>query len=241
MRYGIFGDIHSNLEAFQEVIKAYKGEDVDRYICVGDIVGYGADPHWCIEELKNLDAKTVCGNHDWASVGLLDTDYFNYAARAAVKWTQENLITEEKEFLKSLGPVINEENFSVVHGSLDRPESFYYIMDIASANRCFQKMETSLCFIGHSHVSVIFFMEGDKIRYTFENFIKIKPEVKYIVNVGSIGQPRDGNPKASFSIFDSDRMTIKTQRVEYDIEAAKNKILKAGLPEILGYRLLEGR
>lgn len=241
MRYGIFGDIHSNLEAFQEVIKSYKKDNIDRYICVGDIVGYGADPGQCIQEIKKLNAKSICGNHDWASVGLFNTTYFNYAAKEAVRWTQEILSVEEKEFLKSLGLIIDEDDFSLVHGSLYKPDLFYYIVDIDSARRCFQKMEKDICFVGHSHVPMIFFMKGDKIGYTFDNFIKIERKIKYIVNVGSVGQPRDGNPDTAFSIFDTERMSIEIKRAGYDIEGAKNKILKAGLPEILGYRLLEGR
>jgi len=241
MRYGIFGDIHSNLEAFQEVKKAYKNENIDRYICVGDIVGYGVDPHSCIEEVKKLKVKTVCGNHDRASAGLLSQDSFNKLAREAVRWTEGALSREEKEYLKSLTFVVNEENFSVVHGSLDMPDFFYYITDSVSAYWCFRKMEKDICFVGHSHVPVIFSMEEDEIKSSLEKSIKLKPRVRYIVNVGSVGQPRDGNPMASFSVFDSDRMTVEVKRVDYDVESAKNKILKAGLPERLGYRLLQGR
>lgn len=241
MRYAVFGDIHSNLEAFRAVADAFKKENIDKYICVGDIVGYGADPHQCIEDLKNLNAKTVCGNHDWASVGLINADYFNYAARAAVEWTQEALTPEEETFLKSLPLVINEDNFSIVHGSLDKPDSFYYVMDTESAYRCFLNMEQPLCFVGHSHVPVVFFMEKDRIGHSFDSAVAIKPETKYIVNVGSIGQPRDSNPLAAYCVFDTDKKTIEIKRVEYDIAAAKDKILKAGLPEFLGHRLLEGR
>lgn len=242
MRYAVFGDIHSNLEAFQAVIEVYKKEDIDRFICVGDIVGYGADPHWCIEEVQKINAEIVCGNHDWASVGRFGTEYFNYAAREAVRWTRGILTDGEKEFLGSLGLVINEKDFSVVHGSLDRPDFFYYIIDEKSAYRCFRNMEkTNLCFVGHSHVPVVFSMEDDVIKYTYRNLIELKKAVKYIVNVGSVGQPRDGNPSAAFSIYDSDRMTVEIKRVNYDIESAKNKILSAGLPEFLGQRLVEGR
>lgn len=241
MRYGVFGDIHGNREAFEAVLEAYRKEDVDKYICVGDIVGYGADPHWCIEEIKRLGAETVCGNHDWASAGVFSPEYFNYAAREAVEWTQERLNAGEKEFLKNLGLVIDEGNFSVVHGSLERPDFFYYILDQGSAYRCFQRMERDLCFVGHSHIPVVFFMEDNDIRHAFEDLVDLKEGEKYIINVGSVGQPRDGNPLAAFSIFDSDKMTVEIKRVDYDIEGAKNKILRAGLPEMLGYRLAEGR
>lgn len=241
MKYGIFGDIHGNIEAFKEVIEVYKKEDIDKYFCVGDIVGYGADPHQCIEEVKGLNAGTVCGNHDRASVGLFSTDYFNHAARQAVEWTQENLGADEKEFLKNLGLVIDEEDFTVVHGSMDRPEDFDYIIATESACRCFRKMEKNLCFVGHSHMPAVFFMKKDKVTHTCETFININPGIKYIVNVGSVGQARDGNPLAAYCIFDTDKATIETRRVRYDVEAAKNKILDAGLPKVLAYRLLEGR
>ncbi len=241
MRYGIFGDVHGNLEAFQEVIEQYKKEDIDRYISVGDIVGYGADPKWCIEEVKRLKAGSVCGNHDWASAGRLSPGYFNHAAQEAVKWTQGVLDGDEKEFLKSLTLVIDEENFSIVHGSLEWPDLFYYITDTGSAYRCFQKMERRICFIGHSHVAEIFMMAGNKITHTFGNRVDVERGVKYIVNVGSVGQPRDRNPLAAFAIYDTKDETVEIKRVRYDIESAKNKILKQGLPHILGYRLLEGR
>lgn len=242
MKYGIFGDVHSNREAFQKVIEEYKKEDIAKFICVGDIVGYGVDPHWCIEEVQSLDAEISCGNHDWASVGRFSTEYFNYAAREAVKWTQENLKEEEKEFLKSLDLVIDRGDFTVVHGSLDSPDFFYYIIDERSAYRCFRNMENrNMCFVGHSHVPVVFSMKDGEIKYTYRDFVELEDGVKYIVNVGSVGQPRDGNPSAAFSIYDSDRRTVEIKRVSYDIESAKNKILNAGLPEVLGYRLLEGR
>ena len=241
MRYGIFGDIHSNIEAFREVIKAYKKEAIDRYISIGDIVGYGASPHECIKEIKSLEADTVCGNHDWAAVGIFPLDYFNPAAKEAAEWTRDVLRPDEKEFLKKLELVIDEKDFSIVHGSLYKPDFFPYILNSESAYRCFQRMERDLCFVGHSHTPVVFWLERDEIRHSFEGLIKLRQDVKYIINVGSVGQPRDNNPKACLSIFDSSKNTIEIKRVGYDTEGAKNKILKAGLPESLGYRLLEGR
>lgn len=241
MRYGVFSDTHGNIEGFREVIKAYAREDIDSYICVGDIVGYGANPSECIEEVKRLKAESVGGNHDRASIGLINTDYFNYAAREAVDWTREVLSEHDKEFLRSSPLIINKDDFTVVHGSLVKPDFFYYIMNAASAESCFRKMEQDLCFVGHSHVPLTFFMENNEIKYTFDKFFRLKPGVKYIVNVGSVGQPRDGDPRAAFCVFDSKKRTIDIKRADYNIESAKKKILSAGLPEILGYRLLEGR
>ena len=241
MKYGIFGDIHGNIEAFKEVIEVYKKEDIDEYLCVGDVVGYGANPRECIEEIKRLKAETVCGNHDWAAAGIFPLDYFNPAAKTATEWTREKLTSDEKRFLKNLELINDEKDFSVVHGSLYQPELFPYILDIESARRCFSHMKKGLCFIGHSHVPGFFYMEDDVINYSREDLVMIRLGVRYIIDIGSIGQPRDGNSKAAFCIFDTDKATIETRRVRYDVEAAKNKILDAGLPKALAYRLLEGR
>lgn len=241
MRYAIFGDIHGNIEAFKKVIEVYKKENIDKYFCVGDIVGYGANPKECIEEIKRLKAKTVCGNHDWAAAGMFPLDYFNPAAKTAIEWTQEKLTLDEKKFLKNLKLINDEKDFFIVHGSLYQPELFPYILDIESARKCFSNMKKELCFIGHSHVAGFFSMEDDVINYSCQSLIMIKPGMKYIVDVGSVGQPRDGNPEAAFCIFDTSKRTIETKRIEYDIEIAKNKILNAGLPNLLAYRLFEGK
>lgn len=240
MRYGIFADIHANLEAFQKVIELYKKESIDKYVCCGDIVGYGADAHACIALMHELDALSVCGNHDVGSIGLFDIKYFNTAARLAVEWTKERLTEEEKIFLRSLEFVVQEHNFEVTHSTLNNPELFDYIVDIQSAYECFQRMEKDVCFVGHTHRPIVFMRQGEDIRYTFDATIEIKPEGKYIVNVGSVGQPRDHDPRASFCIYDTDKKTVERKRVEYDAQTAKNKIIQAGLPEVLGYRLLEG-
>jgi len=240
MRYGIFGDIHSNLEAFDRIIAEYKKEHIDKYICVGDIVGYGASPHECLRRFMDLNAISVCGNHDWASIGLFPVEYFNNIAKEAVEWTQEILNKEERGFLKSLKLIIKGQGFVVAHGSLCRPELFDYISDIKSAVKSFQIMEEDICFIGHSHIPAVFFMHEGKVKRATEDSIKVEPGLKYIINVGSVGQPRDGNPQAGFCIYDSNKKTVEIKRVDYDIEVAKNKILKAGLPEKLGYRLLTG-
>lgn len=241
MRYGIFGDIHSNLEAFERVINAYQKERIDKYIFVGDVVGYGADPNRCIEELKKLNAESVCGNHDWAVVELFDIDYFNDEAKRAIEWTKKRLNKEEKEFLESLKLVNKKQSFSVVHASLERPEFFDYLISIESARECFKRMDENLCFVGHTHSPMVFFMDSNEIRYAFDRRIEIEPGVKYIINVGSVGQPRDNNPEACFCIYDSSEKVIEVKRVSYDVESSKDKILRAGLPAVTGYRLLGGQ
>jgi predicted phosphodiesterase len=241
MRYGIFSDVHSNLEAFKSAIKAMEGEKVDSYICVGDIVGYGADPSRCIELTKQLTNNIVCGNHDWASAGLFDISYFNPHAKEAIYWTKEVLDKAEKDYLKNLSVIYEEKNFIVVHGSLDEPEKFNYIPDLYSAFQNFNMMQKKICFIGHSHSPVIFLKSGDDVTYTRLPKIKLDKNTSYIVNVGSVGQPRDGDPRACYIIYDEDDNTVEIKRASYDIEKAQNKILNAGLPPVLAERLDRGQ
>lgn len=241
MRWGIFSDIHSNLEAFQAVLEAFAGERIDRYLFVGDIVGYGASPRECIEELRRLDPVSIAGNHDWAAVELLDTIYFNPHARAAVLWTSQNITNKDKEFLRSLELVSQQERLTLVHGSLCNPEQFRYIFDIPSAEETFALMQTKICFIGHSHVPVIFIKEGRSSTFTFQTEIRLKNQWYYIVNTGSVGQPRDGNPKACYVIYDTESEVVRIKRISYDIRRAQDKIIEAGLPRILAERLSLGR
>ena len=241
MRWGIFCDIHGNLEALDAVLAALAGERIDRYLCLGDIVGYGANPRECIAEIKRIDAPTIAGNHDWAAVGLFDIAYFNPAARAAVLWTRQNLTYEDKEFLKNLDLIHREEELTLVHASLQNPGQFEYILDISSAARTFELLRTRVCSIGHSHAPVIFIKEGENYSFTFQAKVKLKASRTYIVNAGSVGQPRDGDPQASFVVYDSESKEIEIKRVPYDVQKAQDKIIKAGLPRTLAERLAAGR
>ena len=223
MKYAIFSDIHSNLEALEAVLEALRGEGVGRYFCIGDIVGYAADPKACIKMIRELNCLTVCGNHDWAAVDLIDYSYFNVYARASVDWTKTQLDDSEKEYLKGLPLKYEDEEITLVHGSLEKPEEFDYIFGEADASRTLDLCRTKICFVGHTH-SPAKFTEGGK----------------RLVNVGSVGQPRDNDSRAAYCIYDTDTGTAGIKRVEYDIRKTMNKILDAGLPEVLAYRLLEG-
>ena len=240
MRYGIFSDTHSNLEAFQAVIKSMEGEKIDTYICGGDIVGYGADPSRCIELTRELTQTVVCGNHDWAVTGLFDTSYFNPYAMEAISWTAKNLNQSEKDYLRNLRTIYEDETLTLVHGSLYEPEMFHYVQDVYSAIQTFGLMKRRVCFIGHSHSPVIFSKVGDDIAHTRQSRVALEEGVLYIVNVGSVGQPRDGDPRACYAIFDLDDNTIELKRVPYNIKKAQAKILKAGLPRVLAERLSTG-
>lgn len=242
MRYGIFADIHSNLEALDEVIKAYKKEAIDRYLCVGDVVGYASNPKECIEKVKALTMITVAGNHDWGSVDLFSVDYFNPVAHEAIFWTKQNLDEQDRYFLESLKLVYKNEDLTLVHGTLDAPQDFHYMTDTYIAEDSFRLLETNICFIGHSHVAGIFIQNRDGCIYYQENeYANIKGENKYIINVGSVGQPRDGDPCARYCIYDTTKKEVQIKRISYDIQTARRKIIEAGLPRFLGDRLVIGR
>lgn len=241
MRWGIFGDIHGNLEALEAVLTALKAEHIDKYLCLGDIVGYGADPTRCIAEIKALGPTTIAGNHDWASVELFDIGYFNPHAKQAVLWTRQNLSDQDKQFLKSLELVYQEKELTLVHGNLQNPERFEYIFDISSARESFNLLGTKICFIGHSHKPAIFIKQDKNYTYTFQNNLKIEAAQSYIVNAGSVGQPRDGDPQATYLVYDSQSRQLQIKRISYDIQKAQDKIVKAGLPMVLAERLSYGR
>lgn len=251
MRYGIFSDVHSNREAFEAVLQAYSEESIDRFYFVGDIVGYAADPSWCIGSLRELGPIAICGNHDRACAGLLDMRWFTPIAKEAAIWTSKVLTQEERQWLKGLQLVHREATFTLVHGSLDRPEDFKYIIDTYEAGVCLALSKSSLCLVGHSHAPAVFFMEQKtaapnirqevSLRYSLDSEIQIRPGYKYLINVGSVGQPRDGDPRACYTIYDADSGTFQIKRIEYDIARAQEKILKAGLPSRLASRLAVGR
>ena len=241
MKYAIFADMHANLEAYQAVLGALKKEKISKYFCVGDIVGYGADPTHSIKITKELDCVTVCGNHDWAAVGLTDIEYFNPYARTAVLWTREAITESDREYLKALKLVYEDEELTLVHGALTRPEEFNYVLDDYAAHKMMEMMKTKISFIGHSHAAGIFIFDRNELQYSLKPKISIEPDKKYLVNVGSVGQPRDRDRRAAFCIYDKDNQILEIRRAEYDVKKAQKKILDAGLPEILAYRLEEGR
>jgi predicted phosphodiesterase len=242
MRYGIFADVHSNLEALERVLGAYKEESIDKYLCVGDVVGYASNPWECVEKIKALSTITVCGNHDWATVDLFSVDYFNPVARQAILWTRNNLDEKSRYFLESLKLLYKNEDLTLVHGTLHHPGDFNYIADSYAARETFRLLETNVCFVGHSHIAGIFIENKDnRIDYRADTPLNLEDGRKYVVNAGSVGQPRDGNPKAVYCIYDTEKKEIQIKRISYDIKAASRKIIDAGLPPFLGERLFLGR
>ena len=241
MRYGIFSDVHSNLEAFQAVLESFKNEAIDRYIFAGDIVGYGADPVECIRMLKELNPIMVAGNHDWGCAGLLDKGWFNKRTLKAVVWTESVLGGDDKEFLKSMELTKQVDAIGLAHSSFDSPADFKYVYEIEDAQIAMEESLNHICLTGHTHKPVIFYMKGLDVNYILENEVRIEDGTRYLINVGSVGQPRDGNPYACYCIYDTYKRFLQIKRVPYDIQKAQEKILNAGLPSIFADRLPQGR
>lgn len=240
MRYGIISDIHSNLEALEAVREDALKEGVDLFFSSGDIVGYGANPNECLDIIKALNVSIAAGNHDWAAGAKFDAQYFNPLALEAIVWTKQVLSKENLAFLSDLELVFKNQDFILVHGSLDQPADFIYLGKGSQAKETFSLMDRNVCFIGHTHIPRIFIQQKEKIVFSGPLNIELQKGCKYIVNAGSVGQPRDRNPLASYCIFDSVRQTVEIKRVPYDILRAQKKIRAAGLPEYLAERLEYG-
>ncbi|MDP1853383.1 MAG: metallophosphoesterase family protein [Candidatus Omnitrophota bacterium] len=241
MRYGIFADIHSNLEALDAVLAAISKENVDEYLCVGDMVGYGASPGICIERVKSITQNIVTGNHEHACAGLFAPSNLNEVAAGAVVWTRKTLPAEELEFFKTLPFVFENKDLVMVHGSLDAPQDFYYLFQPYEAKETFELLNKNICFIGHTHRPKAFVKRGTIISLISGYKVEINPDYKYVVNVGSVGQPRDGDIRASYCTYDTDKQEVEIKRVPYDIETAQKKIIEAGLPMVLAERLAVGK
>jgi len=249
MRIAILSDIHANLEALEALLDHLQGISVDEYICLGDIVGYGANPNECMERIRALTDRVVVGNHDHAAVGLADIVYFTPHAREAARWTADRLAPEHWLYLKQLPFTLTLDNAFYVHSRPDRPEEWRYVFtpwDVRASMDC---VETRFCFIGHSHRPFICVEERDHPPGTREGsgdlkflypFVRIGPDTRVLVNVGSVGQPRDRDAKASCALMDEEAGTVEIVRVEYDIPRAQRKILRAGLPEFNAERLEYG-
>jgi len=238
MKIAILSDVHGNLEALLAVKKDLLKEKVDRIVFLGDIVGYGANPNECIEELTELTSYIVAGNHDWAAVGKTDISYFNPVAKEAIIWTSKMLNTYNYNFLSNLPLKGSMHDFLYVHASPFRPENWYYIFSTQDARFQFEHFSEDICFVGHSHVPVIILKEEDSIKSFYPTDIfYLSKGCKCIINVGSVGQPRDTNPYSAYGIYDTEKRSFLLKRVSYDIKTAQDKILKAGLPPSLARRL----
>jgi predicted phosphodiesterase len=240
MRYAILGDIHGNLEALSAVREDIDAQSVDAILCLGDIVGYGADPEACVTVVREAGWLSVSGNHDHAAVGRLDISLFNHYARASALWTAAQLSEASIDFLLALRFTERLPGLVLTHGSLVHPENYNYIQTIRDAEQNFRALDAPVCFCGHSHVPLTFFA-ADPISYTIDTEIRLDPEIPAVVNAGSVGQPRDEQPQASYAVYDEDARRVEIRRIDYDIDTAANKITAAGLPGVLAQRLWLGK
>ena len=240
MRYLIISDVHSNLAAFEAVLA--DAGSFDKVWCLGDMVGYGPDPNECVERLRDLPHVCVVGNHDWAALGKMDTEDFNPDAKKACLWTREQLSPSNLEYLESLPKSCVEEGFTLVHGSPREP-IWEYIISTGVAQENFTYFQSQYCLVGHSHVPLVF-SYGESGEFSTSRFQPgigvILGKSRLIINPGGVGQPRDGDPRASYAVYDSETMQVKLYRVPYDIRATQDRMVARGLPLRLVARLSQG-
>jgi diadenosine tetraphosphatase ApaH/serine/threonine PP2A family protein phosphatase len=242
MRVGIFSDTHANYEALCAVVQAFEKERIDRYVCLGDTVGYGGSPNECCDVIREIAAFTILGNHDAAVAGRMDYSYYYDAARQALDFHAEVLSTENMDWLKSLPYQRREGDLYYCHGSPLNLEEFEYIFAPEQAARCLPIWEElgEVTFIGHSHLCKAFALSRDEVFEVVAPKFAIRQGHRYIISVGSVGQPRDYDNRASYTVYDTDERTFEFKRVAYDIETAANKIYEADLERNFGNRLFLG-
>jgi len=243
MKYGILGDIHGNLSALEAVLACLDEAGVETVISVGDVVGYGAAPRECIALLRERGAVVVKGNHDAACIGELDDSNFNPYARAAVAWTRAELTDDDIRWLAQLPMTATLDHCQVAHGTLHRPELYDYVLSITDADPSLDVMVRPVCFVGHSHIplTVMRFVDSpERSAYTFDTEIDLSQTTRALINVGSVGQPRDENPQTAYALYDSETRQVAIRRTNYDIELEATRIQNAGLPAVLHERLRLG-
>lgn len=244
MRYGILSDVHGNLEALDATIEALTSDRIDVFVCLGDIVGYGPDPNECLERIWSLTSEVIAGNHDHAAVGRLDLATFNHNAAEAALWTMQRLTRTGRHYLSELPLTFRHGEVLAVHAAPSHPERWPYLLSpeqVASEFRSFPE-DTRVCFVGHTHTPAFF-------EHTHETGCRrvrlsdrpVRFERRCIVNAGSVGQPRDGDPRAAYVVYDTDTGEIEIKRVCYDLQTTQKKMRRAGLPEMLAARLGQGR
>ena len=240
MRIAILSDLHANLEATEAVLADANECGCTDFICLGDVVGYNANPHECVEIVQKLECPVVKGNHDeQASLEESSRD-FNPLAEMAINWTREQLTDSDKQWLRDLPLSREVRDFTIVHATLDSPGQWGYVFNTLDAAASFPSQKTTLCFFGHTHVAGAF-VRDDNIKRVKVDELTIEPAKKYFINTGSVGQPRDGDWRAAYCIYHLDKNVVEQRRVKYDVERAMEKIIKAGLPRLLAERLKLGR
>jgi predicted phosphodiesterase len=243
MRYAVLSDIHGNVEALQAVLKDIKTRSIDSIICLGDIVGYYPDPERCIELVQEHVDDCVAGNHDYAAINRIDIQTFTYYAYAAMEWTRNHLSDKAKEFLATLPLTIEKDGIFITHSSPSNPHDWIYVFPDSedAVFEAFNSLVFRLNFIGHTHWPSIMIQEDDKIILHSDHSIKLDSKNFYLINVGSVGQPRDFDSRCCYAVYDTDRKDISLVRVPYDYTITQRKILDNNLPAFLAQRLEKGK
>jgi len=240
MRYLIISDIHANLAAFEAVLA--DAGSFDKVWCLGDVVGYGPDPNECVERLRALPHVCVVGNHDWAALGKLDIEDFNPDAQRACRWTRKQLSPSNLEYLETLPKSLVEGVFTLVHGSPHHP-IWEYILNSSIAQANFEHFDTRFCLVGHTHVPIIYRDNPNQgcetVIPSYDDPLALG-EDRLIINPGSVGQPRDGDPRASYAVLDPDELTLEYRRISYPVETTQARMVEKGLPVRLIMRLAYG-
>jgi len=243
MKYAVISDIHGNLEALMAVLKDIKKRRADVIVCLGDIVGYYPDPCRCIELVTAHCTYCVAGNHDFAAVGMTNTNSFTYYALAAIEWTKERLTEYDKEFLSFLPMTFQFEDILFTHASPADPPKFSYVFpdNEDSIFNAFKNMNCRINFIGHTHWPFMLVKEGEEIALSQGSTIELNEESSYLINVGSVGQPRDYDNRSCYALYDTKKRTITLRRVKYNYKITQKKIRENNLPVFLAERLEKGR
>ncbi|MEM6822584.1 MAG: metallophosphoesterase family protein [Verrucomicrobiota bacterium] len=239
-KYGIFSDIHSNLDAFATVLEDMLENNVTHPVCLGDIVGYNASPKECLKLVKALDCPTIMGNQDEMVAGVAQGENFNALAGEGISHSKKKVTAKYKEFLKSLPMQMRIEHFTVVHSSLDDPHNWNYVNSDLEAESSFTYQHTRLCFVGHTHIPKVFIRDKQVYEKPATQRVKLERNCRYLINVGSVGQPRDRDWRASYVIYTPSQELVEFRRLEYDLKRAQKRILESGLPEPLATRLSLG-
>ncbi len=240
MRFAIFSDIHANLEALEAVLEDAHEHNCRHFVCLGDVVGYNANPHECVERIRHMDCPIVKGNHDEQASLIESSRDFNELAERAIQWTRDHLTAEDKMWLRDLRLQRQVRDFTIVHATLDTPARWGYVFNNLDAAASFTYQHTTVCFFGHTHLPMAF-IRYDGVRRVSTELLRIEMGKKYFINTGSVGQPRDGNWHAAYCIYDVENNIVEQRRVKYKVATAQKKIIKAGLPPLLAERLAIGR
>jgi len=242
MKLGLISDIHANLEALNAVLEDLKKYKVDKIFCLGDVIGYGCDPIECLRLVnENCDLKLM-GNHEFAAMGLMPSSHLNEIARESLEWTRQNIGDREMAIISDFELNATYENMFFVHSSPYEPENWHYVLSMSEAQAAFENFSEKICFLGHTHIPVIFSLSPEgRLRQTAGHDFLPSDENRYLVNIGSVGQPRDNDPKACYLVFDTEEWSVSFNRTGYDIGKTQEKMSRAKIPSMLIDRLSTGR